>query len=538
MYTIGYDFNDTIIQVDELRFSVRLFTERNAYAPDPNKIEIERNGSSARLIAKGLSWAGNQEQAEGEMELHVSMLEDGSYMVRASGKHTNEICKSMLVQVYGINVTSIEFDQERISGFTTNRDIKVKRYPHEMKMPLIFIEDRHEQTWFALSKDSQLQAKAFASHYDPYTETQVLDLSHEADKRYRTNELIMPEWHVGRCTDKNSVIKERCDDLEKHFNLVPFEKREDTPEWLKDIKLVTILHGEHWTGHVFNTFSDMERTLEWIAERMEGHQVLAFLPGWDGRYYYNYPEYQPSERMGGEAGMKSLVEKARNLGIKVVPMLGANNANIEIMNELGLGNAVIKDAWELEKRCDWVDWDYDLFTENNAMLANMGHPGYRKHMLERSEYLMKQFHVDGLFLDITIWWENDPDYSPYEGLIQWAKEMKSKYPDMLLFGENSYDALWGVFSLFHEKGHPAGHGYALYRYALQTHYLAYPAPGMGSGGIHEFAWDENGPAWERDVLELIPTLSVVGDTLTHHPKAAEAIIHRAKSWNPIKPGIV
>lgn len=537
MYTIGYDFNDTIIRLDGLQFSIRMFTEKNVYSPDPDALYIEENNNFVRLKATGLSWAGNQQKADGEINLKITREIDGRFVISARGKHKNEICKSILIQIYGINVTSIEFDQNKTVGFEKNRDIKSRRYPHDIKMPLAFVKDRHDYLWFALSKDDKLQPKAFASHYDPFIQTQVLDLSHERDKRYRSNEIILPDWHIGLCDDKEAIILERCNDLEENFGLVPFEKRLDTPEWLKDIKLVVNLHGEHWTGHVFNTFADMEKILEWVTDRIDGRHVLVFLPGWDGRYYYNYPLYKPSERMGGEKGLKKLVKKAHELGVKVVPMLGANNANNEVMSQLGMENVAIRDSWGHEKWCDWVDWDYDLFTENNSMLANIGNPKFQKHIVDRSDYLISNFGFDGLFLDITYWYENDPNFSPYEGLVEWAKKIKKLHPDLMLFGENSYDALWGVFSLFHEREFPAGHGFSLYRYAMQTHYLAYPAPGLGSGGIHEYAWDENGPAWERDIQELIPTLSVVGDTISQNAKAAEYLIEKAKSWNPLYPSV-
>lgn len=533
MYTIGFDFNDRLIQLGKLRFSVRLFTEKNVYAPDPDFLQIEENEKSASLRATGLSWAGHQQKAVGEIILKVKLENDGRFIVSASGKHENELCKSILIQVYGINVVAMNFDQQIKRSLGTYREISSHHYPQNIKMPLVFVEDRQENTWFALSKDDKLQAKAFASHYDPYLETQVLDLSHEADKRFRSNEIVMPDWHIGLSFDKDVIINERCEDLEKNFNLVPIHDRTDTPKWLKDIKLVTILHGEHWTGHVFNTFSKMEDDLEWITKRIEGKHVLAFLPGWDGRYYYNYPEYKPSVAMGGEEGFIKLVNKAHELGIKLVPMLGANNANIEVLNKLGLQDVALYDSWRHEKRVNWVDWDYDLFKENNCIIANIGHPDYLRHMIKRSNYLINTIGVDGIFLDTTITWENDPHYSPYEGLVKWGTEMNKSHPDLLLFGENSYDALWGVFSIFHERNYLAGHGNSLYRYAMQTHYLAYPAPGMGSGGIHEFAWNQNGPAWERDHPELIPTLSIVSDTIEKHAQATEFLIRGAKNWEPV-----
>src|SRR5690606_393511 len=127
---------------------------------------------------------------------------------------------------------------------------------------------------------------------------------------------------------------------------------------------------------------------------IDGRNVLAFLPGWDGRYYYNYPEYQPSEDMGGAKGFQRLVKKAHSLGIKVVPMLGANNANIEVIKHLGLENIAMKDSWGHEARCNWVDWDYDLFIENNCILANMGHPDFLKYMIDKSSHLIHSYGVD------------------------------------------------------------------------------------------------------------------------------------------------
>ncbi|PLS01052.1 DUF6259 domain-containing protein [Neobacillus cucumis] len=537
MYTIGYDFGDTLIQLGDLQFAIRLFTEVNAYAPDPGKLVLVEDQDIAYLKADGLIWAGGQQTAKGSIEAKISRGADGRYIVEARGVHESERCKSVLLQVFGINVLKLNTDEGKVEELNPVRCIKAKHYPSNIKMPLAFIEDQLGQGWFALSKDHKLRDKGFASHYDPYLQCQVLDLSHEEDKRFQTNEIIMPAWHIGSYSEKNAVIKERCLDLEQNFGLVPFEQRKDTPEWLKDIKLVTIFHAEHWTGHVFNTFAEMEEKLKWVTGRIDGKEVLAFIPGWDGRYYYNYPEYEPSPFLGGKEGFKSFVETAHRLGVKVVPMLGANNANIEVMKKLGLEDAAAKDQWGLEKRCDWVDWDYDLSTENNCMLANMGHPGYLEHMIERSKYLVNEYGVDGIFLDISIFWTNDPNYSPYEGTVAWAKAMKEAFPHLLLFGENSYDALWGVFSIFHEMGRPAGHGHALYRYARQTYYLAAAAPGLGSGGIHEYAWNSNGLPWERDFPELVPTLSVVGDTMTTYEKATELIVKKAKGWKPIHPGI-
>lgn len=534
MYTIGYDFGDTFLQVNDLQFAVRLATYENLYAPDPAQLEVRATDAGSALHARGLIWGGGQQRASGALALEITRGGDGRYIVNARGEHATETVKSIVLLVRGLDLVAITFAPgDRATPVETAWGkgwIRARRYPFRgAAMPLIFIETQAGGEWFALSKDTQVRAKYYASFFDYLSGKQILALSHEEDARTPGHTLEMPAWHLGAVSDRAEVVLERCRDLESNFGLVPYTRRTDVPAWLNEIQLVAYLHGEHWTGHVFNTFDRMGEILHWIAERIEGKHVMAFLPAWDGRYYYNYPLYEPSARLGGSEGLKRLVEQAHRLGIQVVPMLGANGANIEYVKRLGLSEAVMQDAWGIEKRLDWVDWDYDLATENNGMLMNLGHPGYRAYMLERASRLVDEFGVDGIFLDITFWWENDPRYSPYEGTRAWADEMRRRYPHLLLMAENSYDALWESFPMWAEDQGPTGHSAALYRYARQTYYLAHPSPGSGSGGIHEGAWFYQG--WKWNVPELtVPALSVVEDTITTHARETEAEIERARQW--------
>jgi hypothetical protein len=534
MYTIGYDFGDTFLKLGDLEFAVRLATRENVYAPDPAQLHIETTDDCATFRAQGLIWGGGQEHAPGSLMLEITRGSDGRYIVNARGEHSTEFVKSILILVRGLDLVSMTItpdDHATLEETSWGKGwIRARRYPYlDAAMPLVFIQEGNGREWFALSKDPLVRAKYFASFFDYISNKQILALSHEQDARTPAYSMELPAWHIGQAADRVQVVLERCHDLESNFGLVPYAKRTDVPAWLNDIQLVAYLHGEHWTGHVFNTFDQMSETLHWLAERIDGKHIMAFLPAWDGRYYYDYPLYEPSERLGGSAGLKRLVEQAHHLGIKVVPMLGANGANIEYVKRLGLEDAVIHDAWGKEKRLDWVDWDYDLATENNGYLMNLGHPGYRAYMLERASRLVDEFGVDGIFLDIAFYWENDPHYSPYEGTVAWVDEMRARYPHLLLFGENSYDALWGLFPMWAEDQGPTGHAAALHRYARQTYYLAHPSPVTGSGGVHEGAWHYQG--WKWNVPELsLPALSIVEDTITKHAKATEAEIERAKQW--------
>jgi hypothetical protein len=80
--------------------------------------------------------------------------------------------------------------------------------------------------------------------------------------------------------------------VERAFGLKPFAERNDVPAWARDLSLVVMLHGMHWTGRVFLDYAAMLEVLRFVAVRIEPRRVLAYLPGWEGRYYWNYGEYR------------------------------------------------------------------------------------------------------------------------------------------------------------------------------------------------------------------------------------------------------
>ena len=115
--------------------------------------------------------------------------------------------------------------------------------------------------------------------------------------------------------------------IEKAFNLPTWETRTDAPAWMRDIAMVTTLHGMHYTGFIFNDYAQQLAILRWMATQIPAERVLVFLASWDGRYYWDYPNYEVPARMGGEAGFRQLITEARKLGFKMMPMYGTNSAN-------------------------------------------------------------------------------------------------------------------------------------------------------------------------------------------------------------------
>ena len=64
--------------------------------------------------------------------------------------------------------------------------------------------------------------------------------------------------------------------------------------------------------------------------------------------------------------------------------------------------------------------------------------------------LFETYDIDGIFLDGTLRWQNSPDYSAYEGLVQYTQEIRKRYSRKDDYGRRWIWILpYGLFDLFH-----------------------------------------------------------------------------------------
>ncbi|GMK37285.1 hypothetical protein PCCS19_03380 [Paenibacillus sp. CCS19] len=537
MYTLAYYFGDTYVTYGGLKFAIRLSTKENIYCPSPEHTQTVEVNGKLQLTSKRLWAAGGQLSAEGSLALTIGRNDDGSFSIHGQGEHATELCKSLLIHIIGIDITYFDADSDNMGRreFQYPSGIHPLIYPgRDAMMPLVMIGERANessiaQEWYALSKDNLVRKKGFAAYYDMEEQAPVLILSFEEDRRKWTNQIELPEWKMGKVQSRAQVVAERCKDLEHDFGVRPFQNREEL-QWIEDIRVVVNFHGEHWTGHVFNTFHDMEEQLRDLCREMPGKHILAFLPAWDGRYYYTYPYHEAGERLGGEAGLRKLVETAHSLGVKVIPMLGGPNlVTRQFLQENNMLDAVLKDTEGIPQIQNWIDWNSDLSQENMGYIVNYGHPGLRDYMLNKVDELMNKYGFDGIFLDGAIRWSNAPDYSPFEGVSAFANEFARRHPGKLLMGEDGYDVLWGLFGLFATSWGPLGLEHAMLRYTRQTEYLAYPAFN-GSSGIHEIGWNWSSIDKSNKAF-TIPTLTLfAGDTKRYDDEIREKL-HQCTNWH-------
>lgn len=512
--SIGYDFKDTKFSVGELTAAVRIATENNIYAPDPERIQLRQQNHSMLIQADGWICAGGQKKQPGRLQLEMTQDADGIYHISGNAYQPGAKIKAFLLLLEGIPVTELISDSANMPTFPVDsyRGTPVLRYPgREAMMPLVMAKTEGEE-WFFLSKDRKPRQKQFEVHWTPgFWKGPVVTLGHYPDRINRGESLDLPEWKIGKGVARLELVKERCADLEEYFGLLPLRKRKE-PDWISQIRLVVNLHGEHWTGHVFQTYEEMGGRLSVLCQEVPGNQVLAFLPAWDGRYYATYPFHEPSEELGGVKGLRKFLKTAHDLGAHVVAMLGGPNLAVyEAVKKYQLWDAVMKTEHGDPLLQNWVDWDMDLAAEGMGYLMNFGEPLYQDFMVDKTRTLLGNYGFDGVFLDGAIRYDNCQDYSPIQGIRDYCRRVQQEFPDKMLMGEDGYDLIWPSFSMFATSWQPLGLEQVMLRYTRQSYYLAHPDLN-GSGGVHEQAWNSEG---SNHLLPqyTIPALSITDGTI-------------------------
>jgi hypothetical protein len=338
-----------------------------------------------------------------------------------------------------------------------------------------------------------------------------------------------PPWRVGCRADPESVVEEQLALLERAYGLRPWDTRPDVPAWAREIALVVAIHGMHWTGYVFHTYEDVLRTLTWVCERIEGRRVLAFLPGWEGRYYWQYGDYRPDPRLGGVEGFRKLAEGARALGVALMPMFGANCANTNLPGFSRWGElSRLKSASGLELQGNKPDWDGSRAHDPGWQAwLNPGAPAWRERLLAQVSELVATYALPAVFFDTHHFWENDPDYPVYEGLVALRNGLKERFPELLIAGEGWYDAL-GAVTPVSQTGDTEKYHQIFSRYCRTFGHLMTGDPSRASTGVHEAG--RTGFVLLPEARHWWPTVTIVDGTLDQAAEKVEQVIQQARDY--------
>jgi hypothetical protein len=530
----SFDFPEPSVAFEGLRFGFVVFTRENAYAMDAGKMEAADVAGGMRVSCDGFTWAGGQERASGRLVAQLRKTADGvEWDVTVE---MDQPVKTVTTVVRGVPRGKLSSSG---GDFADTRDNEVLLgYPFSggdlfggngaggLTTPIAVVQASETDFVAFSSRDDKVRTKRI--YLQPGESGYRVELIHEAEGWLDQKILRVPPWRIVRASTAEAAMAGHYEHVRTAYQMPDFSSRADVPSWLRETALVLTLHGQHYTGFIFNDYARQLEILRWVATQIPGKRVLAFLSSWDGRYYWDYPLYKVNDRMGGEAGFRALIQGGQALGFHMMPMFGTNTANRKQPGFARIADAVTHKVDGDEVDLNWVDWDNDRHQEGWLAYMNLGVESWRRWLQGRIDDMLTRFGVDAYFLDIAGGWINDTKADMHEGLRRMVADLRAKHPNVLCCGEMHYDALLEFIPLFHSGGGARYSRDYVQRHAKFFSHLSLPAPGRGSSGVHEAGFGRFNP----DTLALspnaIPTLNIVDDTFSAQRETMSAVIRKAK----------
>ncbi|MDP9381059.1 MAG: hypothetical protein M3Q29_13100 [Chloroflexota bacterium] len=535
MQDLSFDFKRPQFEFNGLRFGVQVFTFENVYGLDADKCAVTDEENALTVSCDGLVWAGGQESAEGNVSVRAVVGERSTtFEIEASCARTIRCVKLFLQGISDgeiINLRETKSQQIPPQGL-------VLTYPSGWRglyTPLVVLGTRGGELLYLRSLDPRVREKRFAFIRRDDGNLDIELIFEESATRMGST-VSVPVWEIGACDTLEEALGRQTDAVQRDHALVPWEQREDVPDWARKISLVAAIHCQHMTGYVFNDYTKALRTIEWLAARIEPERLMAYLPGWEGRYYWQYGDYRPDPRMGGEEGFARLIEGARDVGVRVMPMFGINVVNRGMENFEQWGAPAISLTAGGISGGATVDWDSGRHHDHGwGALLNPGAPTWQNRLVGQIAALIDRYGFDGVFLDISAVWMNDPKYDTYQGVMEMVQRIREGRPEVLVGGEGWYDAVGAATPLM-QSGHSDGvmhwhdepYPELFDRYNRSFGHLCLGDPGRGSTGVHELGYNAERRAPVRK--GNIPTVTIVDDTLEKAPDKVEEIIEDAKEY--------
>lgn len=524
MQFYSFDMNDPIIEIDGWKLSFHVITLENIYGLSADRVNIAAAADGMTVTCDTLSWAGQQQRAPGAFRAIIQRLPQGQLRVRISAEASHPI-RAVKLLIRGLPPFAL-LDMLGEPRMVPEEGL-LDRYPNSIRLPLAVVRLSDETQFGIRAEDEQVRAKRFAAYQDrmgTLRGSYVLECIHEEDARHFGHALHTPPWVLQHPVNLNTFVNDQLAFAEGAFGLTRWEERTDMPGWVRDIRLCLTLHGMHWSGYVFNTYMQMLEIIRFAAEQVPGEHILAYLPGWDGRYYWKAGDFSPDPALGGGDAFARLCAEAGALGVHVMPMFASTCANAWSPDFPAYGSAsLMKSATRNVFQGNQPDWDLSR-ARDTAWQAwlNVGAPGWQDELVRQMMALIDTYDFDALFLDCSEVWVNDPDYNLLEGYRQLIDRLRIRRSNLLIAGEDWWDGLLGVFPVFQKSAYKRPVPAWVSRYARLIGHIQDPEPSRGSTGVFETGSE----TYHRLSTEppYITTLAFVDGTLKQARDEIEAIL--------------
>ncbi|MBP3371578.1 MAG: hypothetical protein J6L88_03530 [Clostridia bacterium] len=537
MEDLSFVFKNAQFEFSGVKFSVMLHGFINAYSLDPDCVESVCDGDTLTIQCSGLLCRGGQEPVAGHATIVAKKLE------KAVTLDIEAIVGNAAEEIRCAKLSIHNAPRGRVINLIDSRPREIPpqgmvlRYPEgwrDVGTPLLIL-DCEDGLHYYRSHDTRVQEKrfSFVNRQDGSLDTELI---FEPAATEMARFITVPTWELGMGDSVEEIYAPHIAHIEKAYNLPVWEEREDVPDWARKISLVASIHCMHWTGYIFNTYDQVLEHLKQLAAMIEPERILAYLPGWEGRYYYQYGDYRPEPLLGGAEGFKRLCDGAKELGIHVMPMFGINYASIHHAGYEAWGKPSKFMGPTSHDGLTYTDFDasrhYDIGYHRNL---NPAAPRWQNRLVNQTHALIDQFGFEGAFYDISAVWVNDSSHELYPGTIELVRRIREGHPELLIGGEGWYDGTMVPFPLIqagHTDGrmnyHDAAYAPILDKYARGFGHLCLGDPSRLSCGVHELG---HNPEWRTPLRKgCIPTVTIVDGTMEKALDRVQMIVDDAKEY--------
>ncbi len=530
----SFENHDPRINMAGFLFTFQVFTagpNANTYSLSTKSLITKHEENRWTVDAAQLAWPGQQMTAQGT--LHAEAVRVGETVTVRVEATAEEPIHAIKLTIHGLPAGSVaQSGWQATPAFEPVTETAILHcYPtYNAGMPVWLLGSRRGGISFS-SLDLTPTPKRFCAVLrDDGVQVQLIV---EVDAQKIGTRFAAPSWQISTGTTLERAIEERMQVLEQRAGLRPWDVRTDVAPWVRKVSLVVTLHGMHWSGFIFNDYQKMCEAVRWVTDRIAGDRVLFFLAGWEGRYYRQYGDSQPNERMGGEDGLRRLVQCIHARGAHVMAMFAGNSAGpttpglAELIRNSSFDSLPGPLKYDITRgyRVDWAE--IRSGTGDGGARLNPGGAGWREHLVRQVSDLNRRFDFDGNFFDTQPNIENDRKNPPLEGLHKLADSLREQHPGLLLATESWFDLSLGIIPCSHTLDGP---GYWSAKYQRRFAHVSLGEPSRGSTGVHEVG------CIDYDLGDLLktfdwPTLAVVDGTIDAAPAKAEAVIAAARRRN-------
>ena len=527
----SFDNHDPRINMAGFSLSFQVFTagpNENTYSIYGKSTVTKQEGNRWIVDALQLSWPGQQMIAPGTLHAEV-VRADETITIRVEAT-AQEPVHAIKVTIHGLPSGSVAQSGWQVTPIfqPVTREAILHCYPtYNAGMPVWFLGQREEGISFSSLDTTHAPKRFCAALRDDGVQIQLIV---EAEAKKIGTRFSAPPWKITSGTTLKRAIQERSQLLEESAGLKSWDDRTDVAPWVRKISLVVTLHGMHWSGFIFNDYQQMSQVVSWVTDRIAGERVLFFLAGWEGRYYRQYGDSKPNDRMGGEDGLRRLVQRVHSRGAHVMAMFAGNSAGPttpdlpELIRNSSFHSLPGPLKYDITRgyRVDWAE--IRAGAGDGGSRLNPGAPGWRDHLIHQVNDLNQRFEFDGNFFDTQPNIENDFENNPLDGLRKLSESLREKRAGLLIATESWFDLSLEFIPCSQTLDGP---GHWSSKYQRRFAHVSLGEPSRGSTGVHEVG---NIDYDLDDLLKTFdwPTLAIVDGTIANAPGKAEAVISAAK----------